>query len=209
MHCLIGRRSGDMPSAESAAPFGHFLPEDMPEASYAQWEYFFARHYLPDRTWLYRTAESYQPDDADAFRRGSARPADSASWSTCAGAIPATCPSPRSVTHVPRSPTSAAATAIRVRRTAAATSPATNRCPAASPPMPSAASSPVRCCWACRCCSRTGRWFRPGSAAARAGAAAGHRRLRRVLRDVSPLRDHPDLARRRCAHGLCRLASAA
>jgi hypothetical protein len=50
MHCLIGRRSGDVPSTESAAPFSAFLPDDMPEASYTQWEYFFARHYLPDRT---------------------------------------------------------------------------------------------------------------------------------------------------------------
>jgi hypothetical protein len=50
MHCLIGRRSGDVPSTESAAPFNAFLPDDMPEASYTQWEYFFARHYLPDRT---------------------------------------------------------------------------------------------------------------------------------------------------------------
>jgi len=44
VHCLIGRRGGDVPSAESAAPFRAFLPAGIAEASYTQWEYFFARH---------------------------------------------------------------------------------------------------------------------------------------------------------------------
>jgi tetratricopeptide (TPR) repeat protein len=43
--CIIGQRSGAMPPAASAAPFAHMLPPGVAEASYTQWEFFFARHY--------------------------------------------------------------------------------------------------------------------------------------------------------------------
>lgn len=64
VHCLVGQRSGACPAAEEAAPFGAFLPVGVAEASYTQWEYFFARHYLPERTWLYVATEAYPPDAA-------------------------------------------------------------------------------------------------------------------------------------------------
>jgi hypothetical protein len=43
--CIIGQRSGAMPPTASAAPFVHMLPPGVTEASYTQWEFFFARHY--------------------------------------------------------------------------------------------------------------------------------------------------------------------
>ncbi|HVC61014.1 MAG TPA: hypothetical protein VND19_11725 [Acetobacteraceae bacterium] len=63
VHCLVGQRSGECPPPDTAAPFRDFLPETFAEASYTQWEYFFARRYVPDRTWLYLAAETYQPDE--------------------------------------------------------------------------------------------------------------------------------------------------
>jgi hypothetical protein len=43
--CIIGTRSGAMPPPAAAAPFAHMLPQGFTEASYTQWELFFARHY--------------------------------------------------------------------------------------------------------------------------------------------------------------------
>ena len=41
---LIGKRSGaGFPTPAEAAPYQHFLPDDIAEASYTQWEYFFAK----------------------------------------------------------------------------------------------------------------------------------------------------------------------
>lgn len=56
--CIIGKRSGAMPTAAEAEPFRAMLPPGVTEASYTQWEFFFARHYkrrlslyIADKTW--------------------------------------------------------------------------------------------------------------------------------------------------------------
>jgi tetratricopeptide (TPR) repeat protein len=59
--CAIGQRSGAMPPAASAAPFAHVLPTGITEASYTQWEFFFARHYKR-RLSLYLATDAWQPD---------------------------------------------------------------------------------------------------------------------------------------------------
>jgi Domain of unknown function (DUF4062) len=43
--CIIGGRSGACPPPLGAAPFRNMLPPGVSEASYTQWEFFFARHY--------------------------------------------------------------------------------------------------------------------------------------------------------------------
>src|SRR4051812_37919333 len=43
--CIIGTRSGACPPPAAAEPFAHMLPKGITEASYTQWEFFFARHY--------------------------------------------------------------------------------------------------------------------------------------------------------------------
>ena len=43
--CLIGIRSGDIPPLAVTKPYKDLLPLGVNEASYTQWEYFFARHY--------------------------------------------------------------------------------------------------------------------------------------------------------------------
>ena len=43
--CVIGERSGTRPSAAAATPFVHLLPMGITEASFTQWEFFFARAY--------------------------------------------------------------------------------------------------------------------------------------------------------------------
>ena len=63
VHCLIGVRSGECPPPDTAEPFREFLPKEFAEAFYTQWEFFFARHYVPDRTWLYLATDSCQPDE--------------------------------------------------------------------------------------------------------------------------------------------------
>jgi tetratricopeptide (TPR) repeat protein len=59
--CIIGQRSGAMPPAASAAPFAHMLPPGVTEASYTQWEFFFARHYRR-RLSLYIATDAWTPD---------------------------------------------------------------------------------------------------------------------------------------------------
>jgi tetratricopeptide (TPR) repeat protein len=59
--CIIGQRSGAMPPAASAAPFVHMLPSGVAEASYTQWEFFFARHYRR-RLSLYLATDAWTPD---------------------------------------------------------------------------------------------------------------------------------------------------
>ena len=59
--CIIGQRSGAMPPAASAAPFAHMLPPGVAEASYTQWEFFFARHFRR-RLSLYVATDVWQPD---------------------------------------------------------------------------------------------------------------------------------------------------
>ena len=43
--CIIGVRSGSKPTASEAARFAKMLPDGIIEASYAQWEFHFARYY--------------------------------------------------------------------------------------------------------------------------------------------------------------------
>jgi hypothetical protein len=59
--CLIGARSGACPPPVVAAPFRDMLPSGISEASYTQWEFFFARHYKR-RLSIYIANSDYPPD---------------------------------------------------------------------------------------------------------------------------------------------------
>jgi hypothetical protein len=59
--CIIGERSGAGPTPAAAEPFLHLLPPGITQASYTQWEFFFARHYRR-RSSLY-VAKDHQPDE--------------------------------------------------------------------------------------------------------------------------------------------------
>ena len=59
--CVIGTRSGACPSPAAAAAFAQLLPAGISEASYTQWEFFFARAYKR-RLPLYIAAADYPPD---------------------------------------------------------------------------------------------------------------------------------------------------
>jgi len=78
--CIIGTRSGAMPTAAEAAPYARdMLPGGITEASYTQWELFFARYYrrrllrflLKNDKWeADRAAPDYErPDLQAAFVR--------------------------------------------------------------------------------------------------------------------------------------------
>jgi tetratricopeptide (TPR) repeat protein len=56
-----GGRSGACPPRSAAAPFGQMLPSGISEASYTQWEFFFARHYRR-RLSIYIANDDYVPD---------------------------------------------------------------------------------------------------------------------------------------------------
>jgi tetratricopeptide (TPR) repeat protein len=58
--CLVGSRSGDRPPPAAFAPFPDVLPAEFAEASYTQWEFFFARHFKK-RLSLY-IAKGYAPE---------------------------------------------------------------------------------------------------------------------------------------------------
>lgn len=62
IHCIIGGRGGGFPPPDVAAEFPGVLPDGMAEASYTQWEYFFAMKYAPAQTWLYVALDAYEPD---------------------------------------------------------------------------------------------------------------------------------------------------
>jgi tetratricopeptide (TPR) repeat protein len=59
--CIIGRRSGTLPPPAAAELFAHMLPGGIAQASYTQWEFFFARHYKR-RLSIYTAKDEYQPD---------------------------------------------------------------------------------------------------------------------------------------------------
>jgi tetratricopeptide (TPR) repeat protein len=59
--CVIGTRSGACPSPAAAADFAHLLPPGITQASYTQWEFFFARAHKR-RLSLYIAAADYRPD---------------------------------------------------------------------------------------------------------------------------------------------------
>ena len=63
--CLIGTRSGACPPPFAAAPFQDMLPMGISEASYTQWEFFFARHYKR-RLSIYIANPDYIPDQSIA-----------------------------------------------------------------------------------------------------------------------------------------------
>jgi hypothetical protein len=60
--CVIGKRSGACPPPAAAASFKEFLPDGISEASYTQWEFFFARKYKR-RLSLYLAEPDYRPDE--------------------------------------------------------------------------------------------------------------------------------------------------
>ncbi len=62
--CILGRHSGSLPPAPSAAPFRHILPTEFSEASYTQWEFFFARHH-GRRQSIYVAGDPYRADRPD------------------------------------------------------------------------------------------------------------------------------------------------
>ena len=59
--CVIGARSGACPPSVAASPFLNMLPSGIVEASYTQWEFFFARHY-ERRLSIYIANSDYPPD---------------------------------------------------------------------------------------------------------------------------------------------------
>jgi len=59
--CIIGRRSGPVPSEAAAQPFSTMLPAGIDRASYAQWAFFFARRHRK-RISLYLADDAYVPD---------------------------------------------------------------------------------------------------------------------------------------------------
>src|SRR5271166_3836468 len=59
--CVIGKRSGACPPPAAAAAFAHMLPPGISEASYTEWEFFFARVHKR-RLSLYVAAADYRPD---------------------------------------------------------------------------------------------------------------------------------------------------
>jgi tetratricopeptide (TPR) repeat protein len=61
--CVIGTRSGASPPPAAAAHFLDMLPAGISEASYTQWEFFFARHYRR-RLSLYIANADYRPDQS-------------------------------------------------------------------------------------------------------------------------------------------------
>jgi tetratricopeptide (TPR) repeat protein len=62
--CIVGTRPGAFPPPAAAAPFAGMLPPGFAEASYTQWEFFFARHYQR-RLSIYIANDAYQPDLSD------------------------------------------------------------------------------------------------------------------------------------------------
>ena len=60
--CVIGKRSGACPPPAAAAAFAHMLPPGISEASYTQWEFFFARAHKR-RLSLYLAEPDYRPHE--------------------------------------------------------------------------------------------------------------------------------------------------
>jgi hypothetical protein len=62
--CIIGARSGAMPTAAEAAPYAHMLPPGITEASYTQWEFFFAQYYRRRRLRFLLNNDAWPADRA-------------------------------------------------------------------------------------------------------------------------------------------------
>jgi hypothetical protein len=56
-----------MPPVAAAAPFAHMLPAGVIEASYTQWEFYFARHYKR-RLLLYVATDEWSADKTPCLR---------------------------------------------------------------------------------------------------------------------------------------------
>jgi tetratricopeptide (TPR) repeat protein len=75
--CIVGKRAGACPPPRAAEGFPKVLPADLKEASYTQWEFFFARHFKR-RPYVYIVRDDYTSDQSlpsgdrtalqDAFR---------------------------------------------------------------------------------------------------------------------------------------------
>jgi hypothetical protein len=63
--CIIGKRSGALPPPAAATPFARMLPPGVVRASYAQWEFFFARYYK-QRLSIYVANDDYQPNRSES-----------------------------------------------------------------------------------------------------------------------------------------------
>src|ERR1044072_7899761 len=61
--CIIGKRTGAYPPKAAAERFKDMLPAGIEEASYTQWEYFFARHFNR-RIYIYVANDDWKPDRA-------------------------------------------------------------------------------------------------------------------------------------------------
>ena len=57
--CVLGERSGACPPTAAADRYRHMLPDGVTEASYTQWEFFFALHYKR-RLSLYRAEKTFR-----------------------------------------------------------------------------------------------------------------------------------------------------
>lgn len=62
--CVIGKRSGSLPPPAAAEPFRSMLPPGVEEASYTQWELFFALHH-DKRLFKFHATDAYVPDQRD------------------------------------------------------------------------------------------------------------------------------------------------
>ena len=62
--CIIGTRSGAMPTPAEAARYAQMLPAGITEASYTQWEFFFARYYRRRRLRFLLTNDKWEADRA-------------------------------------------------------------------------------------------------------------------------------------------------
>ncbi|HEV2189877.1 MAG TPA: DUF4062 domain-containing protein [Stellaceae bacterium] len=59
--CLVGQRPGDLPPPAAAGQFSDVLPAHFEQASYTQWEFFFARQHKK-RLSIYIARDDYVPD---------------------------------------------------------------------------------------------------------------------------------------------------
>ena len=59
--CLVGKRAGACPPPRAAKGFPKILPTNLKEASYTQWEFFFARHFKR-RPYVYIARDDYTAD---------------------------------------------------------------------------------------------------------------------------------------------------
>lgn len=61
--CIVGKRAGAHPPIRAAEGYPKVLPAGIKEASYTQWEFFFARHFKR-RPYVYIARGDYSPDQA-------------------------------------------------------------------------------------------------------------------------------------------------